>query len=95
MYRIRIILFCFIGLSSMKMTAQFGSSLTKTKLVFKNGKEINGEGRLANGATEVRVASGLSVHPTIVRALSKRAGAGEKFVGFEITSGWRTWYYWK
>lgn len=46
---------------------------------------------LANGATQIRVGSGISLHSTIAKALSKRAAAGEGFAGFEIISGWRAW----
>ncbi len=46
---------------------------------------------LANGATQIRVGSSISLHSTIAKALSKRAAAGEGFTGFEIISGWRAW----
>ncbi len=45
----------------------------------------------ANGASSMRVNSGISVDKAIVNALNKRIKSGKGFMGYNITSGWRAW----
>lgn len=45
----------------------------------------------ANGASSMRVNSGISVHKTIANGLNARIKSGEGFMGFSITGGWRAW----
>ncbi|WP_298900678.1 DUF6443 domain-containing protein [uncultured Psychroserpens sp.] len=45
----------------------------------------------ANGASSMRIKSGISVDPVIVRALNKRIKKGEGFMGYNIQSGLKAW----
>ncbi len=45
----------------------------------------------ANGASSMRVSSGISVDKVIVNALNKRIQSGQGFMGYNIQSGWRAW----